>query len=479
MPKKKKNGLLESLESLKKLQARNDKIFGRLMAVSNLINNGFENPIYDLLDTLKRQTALWNVIYEQQKTISIISRKMEALNDITNTIAQPIQQIQALNNIVNTIASPTFIPTIDEVENIYGNAKSHLETMEFLDELKELEPYLESELKKTKYQNKTIAEVYEMSIDPKNKKIKSGSPFAKLLKAARSARRKNSIEAQYSTIKKVNTIEYPLDKPNSTIWYLLNKFPEGQIALNMARSGSKQEIIAYYDIDFENLSNDLQIDKRLTPFDKRVYIAISALFNAGNNIITLTQIHKCVGYISKPTINQLEKINKSITKMTTARIFFDNEGEVAVYKYPKFKYDGSLLPLERSTAIINGRLSDAAIHIFREPPLITFAKERKQMTTIGIKLLQSPISKTDSNLQIEDYLLARISKAKKGKTHSCHILLKTLYKHAGIPDKTNTNAEKQQKKRAPNKIKKYLAHFKKEKFITQFELDKDIITVHW
>ena len=286
-----------------------------------------------------------------------------------------------------------------------------------------------------------------------------------------------------TTIKRAEKIEYPLDKPNSIIWNLLEKDTAGQISFEMATDKDKRKglaLPAYYAINFDDLGGNMQITKRLLPFDKRVYIAVSALFNAGNNVITLSQIYYAMGYTGNPGTKDLTKINEAITKMTTARIFFDNEQEAASYKnYNHFRYDGSLLPLERGTAIINGQLADAAIHIFREPPLITFAKQRRQITTVDVKLLQSPVSKTDANLLIDDYLIERIGKAKNGKSHSCRILFDTLYKRTGIPDKPKTNTEKSARRRAPDKIKKYLTHYQKEGFITRFTMEKDGITVHW
>lgn len=287
--------------------------------------------------------------------------------------------------------------------------------------------------------------------------------------------------AEKATIKRADKIEYPLDKPNSKIWNLLEENTEGQItiAFNLAKRGSQDKITAFYSIDFDGLGNDIKITKRLLPFDKRVYVAVNALFNAGNNVITLSQIYYAMGYTGKPGTKDLTKINDAVTKMTTARILFDNEQEAVKYKYNHFKYDGSLLPLERGAVIVNGQLTDAAIHIFREPPLITFAKQRGQITTLDVKLLQSPISKTDANLLIDDYLLERISRAKNNKNKSCRILFKTLYENTDIPDKPKTNTERQQKKRAPDKVKKYLEHYQKEGFISRFTMEKDGITVYW
>ena len=347
-------------------------------------------------------------------------------------------------------------------------AKANAALFDLATELQQLEPLMNAELDAAG-ETVPLTEIYKTGIDTQTGTVIPGSRLESLIAAARKAATRDPAQV---SIKRAEIIEYPLDKPNSIIWNLLEKDTRGQIAFNMAKYGSRQKIPVYYAINFDELGEGVTITKRLLPFDKRVYIAISALFNAGNKIITLSQIYYAMGNTGRPGAGDLTKINESITKMTGARIFFDNETEAKKYKYTRFKYDGSLLPLERGTAIVNGRLADAAIHIFREPPLITFAKERRQITSINIKLLQSPISKTDANLQIDDYLIERISKAKNGKSKSCRILLKTLYSKAGI-------TTKKQEQRAPAKIRKYLEHYQAQDFIDRFTMEPDGITVHW
>ena len=367
----------------------------------------------------------------------------------------------------------------ETLEEIAATAPAWLELAK---EVEELTPYLEAELKKPEYEGKTIDDLLDDAATDDDGNPLETSLFMQALTAARAARDAAAAkeEPPHAAVKRAEIIEYPLDKPNQIIWNLLEKDTKGQVTFNMAKSGSRKQILTYYSINFDELGDDITITKRLLPFDKRVYIAVSALFNAGNNVITLSQIYYAMGYTGRPGTTDLEKINDAITKMTTARIYFDNQQEAESYKYRHFKYDGSLLPLERGTAIVNGQLADAAIKIFREPPLITFAKQRQQITTFYVKLLQSPISKTDANLSIEDYLIERISREKNRRgAHSCRILFKTLYAHAGIPDKPKTNTEKQQKKRAPEKIKKYLTYYQKQEFITRFTTETDGITVYW
>ena len=275
---------------------------------------------------------------------------------------------------------------------------------------------------------------------------------------------------EHITAIRAEKIEYPIDKPNHYIWRLLEKDTKGQIRFNMLPKESELKAMAIYSIDFSALDN-VKISKRLTPFDKRVYIAISALYNAGNEYISATQIYYAMGNTSKPGTTAIQRINDSITKMQFARITFDNESEAALLEgYDHFKYKGALLQIEQFAGIINGRESEAFIHVFREPPLMTFAKKRHQVTTIEAKLLQSPISKTDSNLLIDDYLIERISKEKRKEKASCTILLKTLYEYADI----NTIKRRQ---RAPEKIRKYLDYYKETGFIKTFTIEDDKIII--
>ena len=265
--------------------------------------------------------------------------------------------------------------------------------------------------------------------------------------------------------RKVTTIEFPLDKLNSNIWKQPTGQLEGQIALNFEMGKKGENAIVFYSIDFEALERDVQISKRLEPYDKLVYMAVSALFNSGCDIVSLSQVYASMGYEGRPSATDLTKMNNAITKMMKAHIVIDNMRESKAHKSVQYtKYDASLLPCERISGFVNGQLTEGLIHIFREPPVMSFAKERRQITTIKPALLQSPISKTSENIQIEDYLINRISKMKNG-TGEKKILLTTLYENVGI---TTTK----QKQRAPEKIRKVLDFYKKNDFIKGYSMDK-------
>lgn len=275
--------------------------------------------------------------------------------------------------------------------------------------------------------------------------------------------------------KRITKTEYPVDNPNSIIWALGNTDieidPDGKLSIEIPveKRGSNKEISIIYNINFEALEN-VKITKKLEPYDKLVYIAINALYNAGQDTMSAKMIYNAMGKQGNPPSEEIEKINDSITKMNGAHIYIDNSQEVeAKYKYPHFKYDASLLPMERKTVYVNGQLCETAVHIFREPPLISFAKDRNQITTIPIKLLQAPLKKTDQNIQIEDYLIRRIAHAKSGRQPK-KILYSTIFDNAGI-------TEPKQRLRAKEKIKKYLDYYISCEHIKAYKEEKDGVII--
>lgn len=311
---------------------------------------------------------------------------------------------------------------------------------------------------------KTLAHIYEFL---------ESDRFREVIRTAREKAGVPAVKKDPRIIaKQAEKLLYPLDKPNSKIWNMLSEADaHGQMKMNF-RTGKTKDVLVFYSINFDELDPALKISKKLTPYDKRVYIAAAALFNAGNDVITATQIFREMGNSSQPAPEQIQKIWDSLTKMRAAVIQLDNQKETeTIKKYGIFKYDGQLLPFERISAYINNTLTDAAIHLFREPPLVSFARQRNQVTTITRKLLESPISKTEANLQLEDYLLERIGHMKKpNSTTPRKILFATIFNNCGIESRSQRN-------RAPEKIKRYLEWYKKNGWIQDYEMQADGIQI--
>lgn len=344
-------------------------------------------------------------------------------------------------------------------------------------EIKELAPYLQAELEARAAKNPAFK---DMSFNDLLEEITTAGDFTttiaeEILKAARTRKEKaeNAPQVRGTT---PNKLDYPVDKLNANIWGQLDeaaKDTSGNFYIAAEKTGSKKEATILYSINFDELETleNVKITKQLTAFDKRVYIAVSNLFK-DRKIMSAGQICAAMGYTGTPHKADIQKINDSLTKMGAARICIDNTHEIQISKgYSQFKYDAALLPFERVTAYINNNLCESAIHVFREPPLMSFAQGRKQVTTITRQLLESPLSKTDSNLKIEDYLIERIARMKNGsRKTSRKILYNTIFEKCDI-------TERKQKTRSIDKIKTYLTHHVACGYIKTFKANADGVTI--
>ena len=276
-----------------------------------------------------------------------------------------------------------------------------------------------------------------------------------------------------------DTFSFGMDKLNRGVWKGFeyasrigndNQIQFQPITVNKNRPDS-ENIYVLATINFNELEGT-QLSKKLTAYDKRVYNAVGTFWSNGYSVFSETQLFKEIGNDVSPSPTQIKRLHDSLTKLRLTQIWIDNAQETSHgLKYPPVSYDGSLLPFERVTAYDNkGEICEGAIHLFREPPLFQFARERKQISTIKRKLLLSPVNKTDGNLEIEDYLLERISKMKNDRTHPRKILYSKLFENCNI-------TEKKQKQRTPKKVEKYLEYYKKENEIKGYQPEKDGVTI--
>ena len=111
----------------------------------------------------------------------------------------------------------------------------------------------------------------------------------------------------------------------------------------------------------------------------------------------------------------------------------------------------------------------AAYKILVEPLLYRYAKAGKQISAIDIKLLDTPVSKTNDIIVLQGFLLRKIEAMKSDRTADRIILYDDIYKIFGIN-------EPQKVKNQLQRIRKYmdtmLEYWKGEKYITDFIVNK-------
>lgn len=257
----------------------------------------------------------------------------------------------------------------------------------------------------------------------------------------------------------------------------LEKKLEGYVKkqFNIGAAGKgKNKVSVNFAIMFNELEKDgtLKLTGGLTPFDKRVYIAIAALASQNNGCMSIGQIYATMGHNEKPTAANIEKINDSLNHMDPIKIYIQNNNEHKAHPNVKeVVYDGHLLPFERVSGYMNnGLCCESIIHVFREPPLMTFARERNQITTIPREILATPLRQTDSSLRLEDYLVEQISAMKRDQKYSRKMLYTTIFKHS------NANTSDQRKRTRKN-ITRLLDYYKECKWIKNYSYIKDGVKI--
>lgn len=190
---------------------------------------------------------------------------------------------------------------------------------------------------------------------------------------------------------------------------------------------------------------------------------------------------------------QQKKILDMIKKQMFTRIRIDTQNEQHLEHHSQ-SYTGAFLPCEiiEENTFINNSPTKALIHMFREPPLITFAKERGQFSTIdGDIITESPLSLTDENAGIECYLIQRIAWMKRNKKLKRSILIKTLLsecckpvvsKKKAIQDakKEKLLAQKKQWDREQRTLKnalRFIEHLKAKKYIKSYNVENERIEI--
>lgn len=280
-----------------------------------------------------------------------------------------------------------------------------LKFAELAQELEELAPYIEEELRKPEYNGLTLDYLFEYETPEEE------ATFKKVWDAARKARQQAKNKPY-----KPEVSNFPVDRLNFMLPTIFDQPADGQLTfaetLNMNKAGKDDGAYLILSVLFDDEEGSrATVARRIDHTDARIMGAISAAMDAGKDILSLKTIWRALGGKGDPQKSQREKIKDHMNKMLRTAITINNQKEAEAYNYYWTNYNGAVLPWESADEVRNGHI-ETYYHILRYPPLMEFAKDRGQLTKIPIKVLQSPGSSTERKYQIEDYLLYRIARAK-------------------------------------------------------------------
>lgn len=462
---------LPTAEEFKGISESVDRVKSSLQRMADEI----QSAQYQALSGLKTQNLLQGVTESIRASISALSETVWGdIEGITKTITESV-----LSSIGESLKS---LKEGFEEERLYAE---------------QLKPFIAKELKAAKKDHPEIeeitaddivescylfvgdieeAEVEELQqefsdyTDPVLKHFKLLYGIVKKAKEAFEVGKDRSLLPQISS-KKITELQYPLDKVNASLWGLILPKEKTALKAESDKDGKKgKQANIYVLLDFDELDG-IKISRQLTSYDKRVFIAVANLKAQGHDTITAWQVYTAMGGVSRPKKDTIEKIIQSIETLSKCRVTIDNTEEAKLYtKYDRVKATFPLLTTKICSGYANGKIVDNAITVSEVPDLLTFAEKRGQLTTVPLRLFESPISKTEANLLLEDYLFNRIARMKNSPKITRTILLETIYLKCNI-------SSRNQKARLPEKIERLLQFWKGEKWVSDFTITERSIEI--
>lgn len=362
----------------------------------------------------------------------------------------------------------------DEIDAVRYIIKDFLNTIKdnpLFKEYREIEPFILKEIKKPEYNNMSLDDLLLYEYKDENNTVKENGLFMLAYNNALQEYKSKVLEKANKQL--VEKVDFNLDKPSQYIWNgITTADVDGQLNFLFDTLNKPLETAtAVFSIGFSDLEDNKNIvySKTLEPYEKRIHTIISSFYSNNLEMFTIPMIYKMLGGKGNPDNSSTEKIKNALTKMRFTRLYIDNRYEAANSNYPLFNisgtYDGYLLPLESVTNVkLNGTSVPDVFHFLREPPLTQYAREHKQITTLKKEVICFPLSNTNTNILIEDYLIDRIAVMKNNPQFEKKILFTSLF------EATNTTT-KQARYKALDKATKCMDHLANEKikYIKSYE----------
>lgn len=215
----------------------------------------------------------------------------------------------------------------------------------------------------------------------------------------------------------------------------------------------------------------------LSTYDKSIINAVTSLLENGNTVFSVPMLYHAMTGKKNPTIDdslnqeisdKLEKMRRIIisidlTEENEAQYLKDRNGNPIVLE--DVSLEGYLLPLNKVSGVVNGKRTEL-FQIIQHPPIYTYSKLKRQLSSIPIFLLDAPINNNSTTIPLKTYLLQRIElmKNKNNRIKSNTILYESIYNEvmSGPVNKTK-------KMRIRNYTTKILNYLIENKYIVSYK----------
>ncbi len=222
-------------------------------------------------------------------------------------------------------------------------------------------------------------------------------------------------------------------------------------------------------------------EERITPYDREIHNAVASLAAEGNEYISTSMIFQLLSGNTSDERNKMsektrEKILDSVRKMSFTRVLINSSAEMKAGMTTEARFERYLIPAEKAEIILNGQRVKDCIRLLNSLPLFDYASKKKQVVSIDIKMLDTPIQNSSENITLKGYLLRRImaisnSKYKKNNMNNV-IRYDTIYQYLKVQASTK-DLLNHKRKQIRDKVKKLLDFWKKEKLIKNYKEEKE------
>lgn len=249
---------------------------------------------------------------------------------------------------------------------------------------------------------------------------------------------------------------------------------ERQTASEEERKQGKELSIGYsLKLDKKALAEyGISISRDMGYKEQRYFMAVLSLYNEGNRIMTLSQIHKKAGFARQPNSREIKDLNRWLTQWRHTDFKMSNKKEAMGRGTPYRICDAALLSFRRERVIFKGATT-SAIAIGETSPILEFLLNTKQYTTVADGFLQSPITRTDTNIAIESWILERYAREKRAGKSKFTVKRDTVYKEFVHTSKAN---ESRERRNADDTMRKVFQNLKEKGGITRYEETEKGIT---
>lgn len=219
----------------------------------------------------------------------------------------------------------------------------------------------------------------------------------------------------------------------------------------------------------EGLNMNLSV--KLSQFDREVMDAVATLAPLMSVLSAATIYRVITGKTQNSSVTKSQKtrVTTSMSKCRSCLINIDVSEEFKEYYGIGPKESLSYNEYLISYAEVRHKSpsgDNVYYEIMKMPPLFRFAESIGKISKIPLRLLDTPLSKTDGILAMQSYLLRSIDEMKSNDLHEIAIEWSKVYYYADVSE-----GDRVQKKRVRDNAKKVLEWWIKEGYIVSYSCD--------